>query len=272
MTKFSIPPPKVPTEKEMKAIAVNWWRHHEGINFADWNDTLRENTFPFKIIPLPKRLINDHIQAMDSKREKMKDVIKGYAKLLRQPLKELNCKHHFFIKLITRSPKDFLADEKNHGKPKPLMNVKDAVIAMSNSMRFLEDIVLLKHLPTASIVVRPYINFDPSKEWRVYIQAKQIVGISQYYYQSIFPALDDSAVGAIKDEIKELIYSIVVPNIKLDDYVVDIVIGYDVLRKTTILEINPYWMSDPCLFERYNAFDRTIVWNKYPNIISKIKI
>jgi hypothetical protein len=256
----------------MKAIALNWWRHHEGINFADWNDILRENTFPFKIIPLPKRLINDHIQAMDGKPEKMKDVIKGYAKLLRQPLKQLDCKHHFFIKLISRSPKDTLADENNHGKPKPLMSVKDAVIAMSNSMRFFEDIVLLKYLPTASIVVRPYINFDPSKEWRVYIQDKRIIGISQYYYQSVFPAFDETLVGAIKDEIKEFIYSIVVPNMELSDYVADIVTGYDVLRKTTVLEINPYWMSDPCLFKSYNSFDRTIVWNKYLNVTSKIKI
>jgi hypothetical protein len=46
-----------------------------------------------------------------------------------------------------------------------------------------------------------------------------------------------------------------------DSYIADIIVGND-KRPMTILETNPFGISDPCLFEQYSNFDGKTWWRK----------
>jgi hypothetical protein len=167
--------------------------------------------------------------------------------LIRPALKEMNCENKFFLKLITRSPKDHLADDDNFGKPRALNFTNDALCAILSSMRCSEDLVLLKHLDSNSIILRPYIDFHPSLEYRVFIDGKKIAGISQYYYGVKFDNIGDH-----EKDIREFVNSIVIPNVKLGSFVADVVVDNG---KAILLEMNPWGLSDPCLFGSYNNMD-----------------
>lgn len=260
MKKFKIPEPILPTESEMKSIANNWWQHHVGVNFGDWNEALRKNSFEYRICSISRELIEETIAIFDNGSKGIDALIEKYEIIIRPVLKELKCEDFFFFKLISRSPKDSLADFNNHGKPKSLDSISGAVHAMLNSMRCFEDLVLLRYLDNSSIIIRPYIEFEPYEEWRVYIKDKKIVGVSQYYYQSEFPELTTEAVISTDIEIRKMINNIVIPNMTLSDYIADIIVGRDG-RPTVVLETNPYGLSDPCLFGNYNSFDGTTIWN-----------
>lgn len=262
---IKIPKPILPTNKEMKSVANEWWRHHLGINFGDWNDTLRANSFEYRICPIPCELIHELITVQDNGGKGIESTIDKYKAIILPKLKEMNCEDSFFIKLISRSPKDSLADPNNNFKIKPLTSIDEAMHAILASMRCFEDMVLLRYLDFASIVVRPYIEFESFQEWRIYIKDKKIIGISQYDYNQEFKELTEETVRRYDAEIRNLINDIVIPNIPLADYIADVIVG-DNGRPTIVLETNPYGLSDPCLFKNYNSFDGTIAWIKEDKI------
>ena len=249
---------KIPTEEEMIESASHWWELHKEINFNDWNDTLLKHSFPLYIIKIPKDLFSQTIELLDGHTEEtFNKVVKEYELLLGDKVS-----NSFFAKLITRSPKDFLYDENNFGKPLPLTSVYEMLHAFTSSMRTFDDMCLLRYLDVPQLVIRPYINFHPQDEYRVFINQKKIVGISQYYYSETFPLLSDPKI-AILDEstIRKFVNEIVIPNFKIDNYIADIVIGTDG-RETVILEANPWGISDPCLFVDYQSFDDSFRYNK----------
>lgn len=253
---FKIPMPKVPTDDEMIEVATRWWEHHKQINFGDWNQSLKDNTFEFRLCTLPKELVEKVIGLMDGKKEFYPSVVKEYGELITPLLKELNCENKFFIKLITRSPKDSLADLDNYTKPKALASIEESLGAMFNSMRVFEDLCLLRYINKVTIVVRPYVDFEAYEEFRVYIEERKIVGISQYYYQGEFKELTPEYITNVKMTIEQMVTDIALPSITLNDFVIDVVMGND-KRKTVFLEANPYGLSDPCLFNNYKAFEQS---------------
>ncbi len=255
----NLPKPQIPTDEEIIEIANDWWKHHIGINFGDWNDTLRYNTFEYKIIPMSKDLIEMMIQVWNGKEGVIESLYQAFDKLISPSLKEMNCENCFFIKTISRSPKDIMADENNHGKPSETRTTQEALRSIINSMRCIEDITLLQYLPQAAFVVRPYIQFKPHEEWRVYIKDKKIVGISQYYYYSDFPELTKETVIIADEKIRSIINDIVIPNISISDFIADVIVGNE-NRKTVVLEANPYGLSDPCLFQNYDKFNGKTIW------------
>ena len=257
--KYKITLPVIPTDKEMEVIASKWWENHIGINFADWNDKLREYTFGYRVIPIDSDFINELLKIADGDRSNINTTFQKFVHLVSPALKEMDCEESFFLKLITRSPKDIMANDEDHGKPSPSFLLSDAMNSIVSSMRCFEDLVLLRHLPQASIVVRPFIKFRASEEWRVYIKDKKIVGISQYYYHSEFPELDKKEMDFINQEVRDIVNDIVIPNIPLNDFIADIIVGNE-NRPTVVLETNPYGLSDPCLFGGYEFFNGKTRW------------
>jgi hypothetical protein len=266
-----IPKPVLPTEEEMKMVATKWWEHHKGVNFHDWNDTMRNNSFDYRVCKLPSELIKRTIELMDGKKFGFDQLIDDYDKIIQPALSEMDCQNGFFVKTISRSPKDALANKRNSNKPFPLFSTTEAINAILSSMRCFEDLCMLYYLDTAALIIRPYIRFDPEDEWRVFIENKNIVGISQYYYHAEFEKLDRKyvAINSI-DKIKKLINDIVIPNTTIDSYIADVVVGVND-DPTVVLELNPFGLSDPCLFKSYNKFDGCLWWN-FDGEIMKCKI
>lgn len=159
-----------------------------------------------------------------------------------------------FIKLGSRSPKDSWLINKNG------MCCKDgkyAVALLFDSERIMDDLYIAEHnnyLPY--IVLRKWINIDPWREFRCFVRDGELVGISQYFYQSYFPEIIENKEDiekVIKDKVKAI--RNLLPT---DTVIVDFVYNDD--KTTTIIEFNPYDIdTDPCLFnwkqDNFTAFE-----------------
>lgn len=249
----------LPTDEEMTVVAKEWWARQADVSFHAWNDVLKKHSLDMRIVPLPVSLIHSTLELSDGGREqKLPAVILSFAELIRQPLIKMDCSDYFFCKLISRSPKDWLADDNDYGKPRPLHNVNELIDSLCCSMRTFDDMVLLRYLPdVAALVLRPYVEFSASDEWRVFVLDGKIVGITQYYYATRFPDLTPEKVIAVESRIRSFQDEIVSPNMNTKTFVVDYLTDGDEIK---ILETNPYGLSDPCLFESYENLDGTIRW------------
>ncbi len=252
--RFKIQTPIPPTEEQMTEIATEWWKIHVGINFLDWNETLLKHTYPIKICKIPVDLIQKTLEIADGKGSIYR-LIDEYAPIIKPALIELNCEESFFIKLITRSPKDFLDDFE-------LKSIPESVNAIAGSMRCFEDLCMLRYNNMGYLVVRPFIPFEEWQEWRVFIKDGKIVGITQYYYMTNY-YFSNEKIKEIETEIRNFINNIVTPNMSIPTFVADIIVkgDYDD-RETILLETNPYGLSDPCMFENYASLDGSFKYTK----------
>jgi hypothetical protein len=244
-----------PTEDELRLFAEKWWSVHKYINFESWNDTLRRSSYPFELIRLPKELIAETLSLPETKR--FHEVSTKYIQLIK-PILNANKWDRFFAKLISRSAKDVLMDEDNHGKPKALDSVYDMLSSLVWSLRTFDDLCHLVYLDVPHLVIRPYIDFHPSEEWRILIEDGRIVGISQYYYDSDF-GYSPNLIKNIEDKIRSFIYDTVKPNLQIESFVADVVTNGDSIK---LLELNPFGLSDPCLFISYDNLDGSFRYNR----------
>lgn len=244
-----------PTQGEIQISSNNWWSNLDGVTFLDYSDELKQKTFPFELIKFSKSDINSIVNLFEGK-----TTIENVKVIFENILYESISKHKegFFIKLISRSPKDFLFDENNFGKPKALFTSDEAALAIINSMRCFDDMIYLMNLETSYIVIRPYIPFHPKYEFRVFVKDNKIIAISQYYYESDFK-YSDWLKNFIEVEIRGFVNKQLSPNMKINDFVADIVVCNEHCN-TTLLETNPFGLSDPCLFS-YENMDGSIRFN-----------
>ena len=175
-----------PTTEEMIESTQKWWAEQKHVNFLDWNEVMLKHTFPLKICSMTSINCEQIINEAYNGRPKDSNVNEQIRQAIEPALVELNCENNFFFKFISRSPKDYLADDALDGKPRALRSIEDATDSIMSSMRCFDDLSMLNYLPEASIVIRPYIDFSAHEEWRVIVENKKIVGISQYYYQKEF--------------------------------------------------------------------------------------
>jgi hypothetical protein len=255
---FKIIAPTPPTNDRMVEIATDWWKIHKGINFLEWNETLLQHTYPLNACKIPSDLVQKTLDIVDGKGT-LEELSNLYAPIIQPALTELNCEENFFIKLITRSPKDFLCDFDSGFE---LDSIPAAVNAISGSMRCFEDLCMLKYIDMAYLIVRPFIPFEEWQEWRVFVKDGKITGISQYYYMTNY-YFSDEKVKEIETEIRNFMASVVIPNMSLPTFVADIIVkgDYDD-RDTVILETNPYGLSDPCIFGDYESLDGSFQYTK----------
>lgn len=239
---FKIPDYKELTDDEKFVMSDKWFTPHKGINPMEWNDILKENTFPLHLLKLPKELAIDMVNG--------KDVSNDFCLILDAFLAVHNLKDSFFIKLITRSPKDFL-DENFE-----ITDSRSAYKALSYSLRTSEDLAMLSNLDMCWLVIRPFVEMERINEFRVMIYANNIAGISQYYYA------DDTIIqnpDNIDKLIRDFVDNTITPNVPLNSFVVDIVF---IKEKLYMIELNPFGLSDPCMFISYDKLDGSFKCNK----------
>lgn len=241
--KFIIPPVKLPTKEEIDKISKRWFSVHEGIHMLEWNNNLKSVSMPFEAVKLPPDWAEDTVNR--------KDRCDDFIKLVGPALKKLGCEDSFFIKLITRSPKDYL-DENFE-----LKSLEDAYTALACSMRTAEDLCMLINIDMCYVIVRPFVKINRLEEFRVLIYGKQIVGISQYYFHEGEKIQNHAAREA---GIRSFIHKEIMPNVAINHFVVDVY--FDQWNDPVLIELNPFGMSDPCLFMDYASLDGTFKYNQ----------
>lgn len=141
----------------------------------------------------------------------------------------------FFVRLNTRSPKDFT-------EGKPTLTPADIIDVLAHSMRTTDDMIgAIRNNQPVFLYVFAF-DFSMANEFRVFVKNNEILAITQYELTATtyHPATVKGQARAVFDKIN--------PHIKLDDYVFDY---YVTAEEPEFLEINPYGKSDPILFKNY---------------------
>lgn len=241
MSKFNIPVFRTPSKLESLSFTKDWLQNLYGVKFSDWNHELLKHSYPVHFYTFSKEELYAIIEHTP-KSEEVQSIVENI-------MKDFDCP--VFVKLLSRSPKDWLIDMETL-KMNPINNAAELLNALGCSMRTFEDLVhLCKMNIENNIIIRPYIDIPPENEWRCFVKNNKVIGISQYHYQRKFD-YSKEFITELPDRIINFINDIVVPNILVSDFVVDLVIEQD---KVVILETNPYGLSDPCLYESYENLE-----------------
>ena len=156
----------------------------------------------------------------------------------------------YFVRLNSSSPKDF-----TFPKMPVFKKPQDVVEALFNSQRTLDDMLEMRNNSAeVYIYFRPYIKIFPGTEFRCFVQDRHLRGISEYEpSKSDFPRVR-------KDDITKSILEFtprVVDAFNQDEFVYDVFFPKSSAQQKTLrpvlIEINPYGLSDLCLFESYET-------------------
>ena len=257
--------------KSSLEVAQDWYNNLNGVKFSDWGKELFSYSPPIKEIKIPTEMV---ILCLNNDK-KAEHILVNY--LQRQLNKKenqfffgANRIKELFIKLESRSPKDYIQNWPKEDY-KALYNAQDIVDALLGSMRTFEDLVFLTKLKDEIILyIRPFANLDRHCEWRVFVKDKRIIGISQQFYKETFP-YDKKYIKRLEKDILYFMKNICIPNISVPNFVADLYVKNYVYLSNfgefilfpSIIETNPYGLSDPCLFETYDELESKNEFLKY---------
>jgi hypothetical protein len=244
---FKIPKIAPPSEDELIGLAENFMKNHEGICFSDWNEELLSRTFQIETAHIPKEVALKILRIADGSKY-VNDAVESAYPIIKPLVDRVSPNgESFFIKLNTRSPKDVCIK---------FDDITEAICVLGGaSMRTFDDMCILRYLDNVHVIVRPWVEYDLSKEFRVLIKDSKIMGISQYFYNENYNR-DLKQLYLIEKEIREFVDYIIIPNMKVKTFVADIIThDYPRFPKPILLETNPYGLSDPCMFESYDNLD-----------------
>jgi hypothetical protein len=174
-----------------------------------------------------------------------------------------------FVRLGSRSPKDSWEGHRHGFKASvgddPLRFILDC------SERMYEDLTLaIQHNYAPHIWVRQWMTIPRWAEFRCFMKARKLVGISQYNYLQgeSFPEIVRDA-----DTIRWVIADQFFPTFKaashLDDVVFDVWVKASHQRDNTrvwevrLVEVNPLFeLTDPCLFQWGKQFNGKFRYNR----------
>jgi hypothetical protein len=165
-----------------------------------------------------------------------------------------------FVRLGSRSPKDSWLGNREGFRVESGQKAWD--ILTDCSERVYDDLCwALANDYTPCLLVREWLDMPRIMEFRCFVKAKKLVGISQYFYNDdpdTIPTFQSSlewALGVFFDKS-------FLPHVHLDDVVVDVFAKFEVRENEVsvdvrLIEINPFstW-TDPCLFDwNEDSFD-----------------
>jgi hypothetical protein len=253
-------------------VAQDWYNNLNGVKFSDWGKDLFSYSPPIKEIKIPTEMIRP---CLDNDK-KAEHILVNY--LQRQLNKKenqfffgANRIRELFVKLESRSPKDYIQNWPKEDY-KSLHNAGEIIDALLGSMRTFEDLVFLTKLKDEIILyIRPFANLDRHCEWRVFVKDRKVIGISQQFYKETF-SYNKKYLNEIKRGVTYFMDNICIPNIKVDNFVADLYVSGGTHYKVginkrfldiSIIETNPYGLSDPCLFETYDSLESSKELLKY---------
>lgn len=182
------------------------------------------------------------------------EVIEKYIKIVDEELAGVP----HFIKLNSRSPKDASYPEA------PICdNGGHAIDLIVNSMRCLDDMAMM-HMADQDcfIVLRKLVPISLDRELRCYAKDGVLVGASRYDYGN---TADEFWTSPEADKLLEEAQSFYDRHIKADypTVVFDLALGLGEyalagpVEQHLLIELNPYGLSDPCVFKSYANLEAT---------------
>jgi hypothetical protein len=218
--------------------------------YTYWPERFKELSFKTEVIELTKSEIAEMAAEFDGKSDDpWSPALQG---------KVVHGANQFssgcFFKLESRSPKDNYWGEATNFRACSYRDVRKLLY----SERMLDDLVRYTHLASEPLrlLFREWHPIQKSGEFRCFIRNRKLAGISQYHYAGFdecryknAPLAFAKIYGRAKETeatLKAFIDAEVIPHMHVDHLVADL--WLDHTGKITLIEINPYGLSDPCLF------------------------
>jgi hypothetical protein len=239
---------RLPSLEENRADAAQWLQTIRPFLYENWPQTLKDVSFHTELIGLG---IADQQALCDAfDQVSRKDFAEaGDICELRNRIDDVVEKHFplngFFPRLSSRSAKDAFV-ETLHCK-----DSKDILYQFTTSERILDDLVQYRYADTfCYLLLREWVIIPKLQEWRCFIRDKKLIAISQYHYTEEWGEGDSPAIRNLiaKDTISAVSQFVrlqVIPYFEVADYIVDVWLGD---HGTKMIELNPWGLSDPCLF------------------------
>jgi len=214
----------------------------EPFQMQNWPAELWNLTFgPNILIPIP---VKDILQVQDGMVSKKFEEFVKYVDAIFDGKR-------WFVKTSNRSPKDWSY---------PYLPIYDTGVDVSEaitcSMRTFDDMCNIYDIdkPFFMVLRRP-IDIPKSAEFRCFVKNGELIGITQYFYDEKFDNLPQ-----IKQEVQDSICNFFVKvqeAFKQENFVFDVFVDLNNIPDCTLIEVNPYGMSDPCLFENYANIEKS---------------
>lgn len=156
----------------------------------------------------------------------------------------------FYVRLGSRSPKD---SWEGHREGFRCQDGKKAIQLLADSERVYDDLCLARANNYAPhLVVREWVDLAGWQEFRCFVKDGRLVGISQYFYDQVFPEVvehHDGIQWAIEFFVKKI-----QPMLPTQTLIVDVFVrlrerAQEREWQVRLLETNPWSIyTDPCLF------------------------
>lgn len=277
--------PTFPTKDELHEQCLKEY-NAACTSFIDkWHHDLRELVPQTKLLPIDAELLECIYADMgNSATGSQLAEITLFTQFVANAIrKEFNGRPVFY-KLNSRSPKDICA-------PKACIS-DDADEILKNlfgSMRTQEDFSMFYHSKMPCfLVLQTAVDIDPAKEWRAFIKDGKPIGITQYNHDLI---INSGGLEKITFEFnnwfKQVLFQPLMRTYGSSDFnvVLDFHIthlknpnyedGFPPMKKNltqyNLIEINPYGLSDPCLFRSYDKIECFIDDWRGPPLVATVR-
>lgn len=225
------------------------------------NPNCRDNVAPVDMNNWPQHMFdlsmettmikigNDHFEGLVDQHA---DIIASYVAKVDEVMK--GTPH--FIKLNSRSPKDA-----SYPEAPIAVNGEDAISLIVNSMRCCEDMMDM-HMAgnECFIVLRKVVPIELSREMRCFAKDGKLIAATRYDYGREADAFwNEEKCAELLAEATEFYEKHI--KASYDTVVFDLALGLGEYAKANekhlLIELNPYGLSDPCVFKSYANLEAT---------------
>lgn len=234
----------MPSPEEAQANMERVWNRAAHAAIDQWPDEIAALSVPTILIPLDLEDITD---IFEYHKEGWDKIMQKYADLID---KAIGWEPHF-IRLSTRSPKDV-----TQTYPTITCSGKQAMDWISNSMRCMDDICIASGAKKPIfIALRKVYQSHPGGEFRCFAKDGKMIAVSRYDYDN--EALGEYDGDAIFSQLSAWYEEHIAPHYQTIVFDVEL-FSYGENGKQNeplLIEVNPYGLSDPCLFKNYDVIE-----------------
>jgi hypothetical protein len=237
----------MPTDEQHRAASLQWLQRCQPTLIDQWPAELMALSVPTKILPIDvDRAWEALCELYDGKG--VSDFWKGLALALDYYIRW----DRKFIRLNSRSPKDNMFPF----EVPATVSGKEACMMLMGSMRVMDDLMQFRWVPEqpAYVAIRDFDHrIRPESEFRCFVKDGELIGVTHYDYTKPTPQWVSENVQEIRKSIDEYFAQKLKPVLHVDTVVFDLALVAD--KSFTMIEINPYGLSDPCHFGSYQRVE-----------------
>lgn len=229
---------EMPTREELVAGARERFDRVSPFMIDRWPESVRALSFPTTLVPVS----GDEMRALYETEDQV--AWKANATRLAERLDAVMDWSRFFIRMASRSPKDVT--------PTPITcSGRQAIDWISASMRCMEDVSTADLAGEQMyICLREPLHMFADGEFRCFARNGKVLGVSRYFYDSEPEhRMPEGKVLAAATAFYDRHLAAHYPDVVFDLYLPG-------MEGETLIELNPYGLSDPCLFGSYDEVEK----------------